>query len=104
MKTKETQPIDGLSYVIVRTQNAGVFAGYLISPEASDVTLVAARRIWYWKGAASLSQMANDGVKYPNECKFPAPVLRVHLFGVIEILQVTDKAKKIIEKVPPWTA
>ncbi|MCF0120546.1 MAG: hypothetical protein HUJ65_02815, partial [Oscillospiraceae bacterium] len=34
------------------------------------VELTQCRRIWYWSGAASLSQLANDGVRKPDECKF----------------------------------
>lgn len=103
MKTPHDKTQDLLPYKMVRTQNAGVFAGYLITPEATDVMLVGARRIWQWKGAASLSELATRGTSKPKECKFPAPVIRVHLFGVIEILDITDTAKKSIEDVPVWT-
>ena len=89
-------------YKIVRTQNAGVFAGYLITKEKRDVVLIVARRLWRWSGAASLSQLSVDGVKHPEDCKFPAPVLRVHLFEVIEILDVTPEAQKSIEEVTIW--
>lgn len=91
-------------YVIVRTYSAGVFAGYLERRKGQEVVLLDARRLWYWKGAASLSQLAVDGVKYPNECKFPKAVSRVELLQAIEILDVTEKARKIIEAVPEWTA
>jgi hypothetical protein len=91
-------------YVIVRTYSAGVFAGTLDKRKGQEVTLKNARRLWYWKGAASLSQLANDGVKYPNECKFPAPVKTVELLQAIEILDVTPTARKIIETVPVWSA
>jgi len=50
-------------YVIVRTYSAGVFAGTLVSREGREVTLADARRIWYWDGAASLSQLAMEGTK-----------------------------------------
>lgn len=91
-------------FVLVRTEKAGVFFGHLISPEGTDVVLTGARRVWYWEGAASLSQMAEEGVSKPQACKFPCPVLRVHLFGVIEILTVSPKARKILEEVPIWKA
>lgn len=90
-------------YVIVRTQSAGVFAGYLVRREGKEVQLREARRLWYWKGAASLSQLAVDGVSRPNECKFPAPV-DIELTEAIEIIQTTIKAKIIIESVDIWTA
>lgn len=91
-------------YVIVRTYTAGVFAGELDSRNSQEVVLRNARRLWYWKGAASLSQLAVDGVSCPSECKFPAPVSRVELMQAIEILDVTAKARKIIEGVPVWKA
>lgn len=91
-----------MKYVIVRTYSAGVFAGYLESRSGQEVILKDARRIWYWKGAASLSQLATDGTSKPKECKFPCTVDRVELLQAIEILDVTEKAKESIAKVPVW--
>jgi hypothetical protein len=64
------------------------------------VVLDNCRRLWYWKGAASLSQMAIDGVSKPKECKFPAPVNGHEVLGVIEIIPGTDVARASIEGVP----
>ena len=89
-------------YVIVRTYSAGVFAGNLVSRKGQEVVLSGARRIWYWKGAASLSQLAQSGTSDPNGCKFPEPVDRVELLQAIEILDVTTEAEKIIKSVPVW--
>ena len=66
------------------------------------VVLTNARRIWYWDGAASLSQLAMEGIKKPENCKFPVAVNRVELLQAIEILDVTEAAKKSIENVPIW--
>jgi hypothetical protein len=92
------------TYVIVRANEAGCFAGVLIAQDDSirKVVLDNCRRLWYWKGAASLSQMAIDGVSKPKECKFPAPVNGHEVLGVIEIIQVTDVARASIEGVPAW--
>ena len=89
-------------YVIVRTYSAGVFAGELESRTGQEVVLRNARRIWYWSGAASLSQLATDGTKDPLNCKFPCVVDRVELFQAIEILDVTEAAKKSIQAVAVW--
>jgi hypothetical protein len=89
-------------YVIVRTYSAGVFAGYLVKKDGQEVTLINARRLWYWDGAASLSQLAMEGVTKPENCKFPCEVDKVELMQVIEILDVTKSAQKIIAKVPIW--
>lgn len=91
-----------MKYVIVRTYLAGVFAGELESRKGQEVVLRNARRLWYWKGASSLSQLAMEGVKCPNECKFPCEVDRVELLQAIEILDVTPEAKKNIAEVPIW--
>lgn len=96
MKTKK------LKYVIVRTFSAGVFAGELESRKGREVVMRNARRLWYWSGAASLSQLAMEGVKNPEGCKFPCPVDRVELLEAIEILDVTEAARKNIEDVPVW--
>ncbi len=89
-------------YVVVRTYSAGVFAGTLVRREGKEVTLTGARRIWYWAGAASLSQLAIDGTSKPKDCKFPAPVGEIVLTEAIEIISATDKARKSIEEVPVW--
>lgn len=90
-------------YVIVRTYSAGVFAGNLIKKKGKEVVLHNARRLWYWEGAASLSQLAMEGVKYPNKCKFPCEVKKIELLEAIEILDVTKKAEKNIKSVPIWS-
>ena len=90
--------------VIVRTCSAGVFYGTLSSSHGQEVVLTDARRLWYWKGAASLSELAMSGVKCPNECKFPIAVSSVTLTQAIEILTTTLAAQASIEGVPVWTA
>lgn len=91
------------NYKIVRTYSAGVFAGYIESRNGQEVVMTNARRLWYWDGAFTLSQLAVEGTKKPENCKFPCPVSRVELLEVIEILDVTDKAKKSIEEVAIWS-
>jgi hypothetical protein len=90
-------------YVIVRTYSAGAFAGELVNRDGKEVTLTRARRLWYWSGAASLSELAVTGPKRPNECKFPVEV-DVVLTEAIEIIAVTADARTKIEAVPVWTA
>ena len=91
-------------YVIVRTYSAGVHAGTLVSQKGKEVVLMNTRRIWYWKGAASLSEMAVSGVKTPLDCKFSVPVGENTLTEAIEILACTPEAKKNIQAVPEWKA
>ena len=89
-------------YVMVRSVNAGVFAGVFISRNGKEIVLKNARRIWYWAGAATLSQLAMEGTLRPNECKFPLPVDKVEILEAEEILDVTPIARKSIEDVPVW--
>ncbi len=90
-------------YKIVRTENAGVFAGRVVARRGSEVDMVEARRIWYWSGAATLSELAIRGPANPAGCKCPMPVT-VTLLGVIEILDVTAAAREAITAIPEWTA
>lgn len=89
-------------YVIIRTYSAGVFAGYLEKRTGKEVTLLKARRLWYWDGAASLSQLAMEGVSKPENCKFPCEVKKIILTESIEIIPCTAKAKKSIKEVKIW--
>ena len=91
-----------LPYVIARTYSAGVFAGELQSRKGQEAVLVNARRLWYWSGAASLSQLAVTGTSNPGGCKFPIAVPRVTLLQVIELLDVTPEGRQSIEGVPVW--
>ena len=89
-------------YIIVRTYSAGVFAGTLVSRKGQEVVLKQARRLWYWDGAASLSQLAMEGVTMPENCKFPVEVSTVLLLQAIELLPVTKQARASIAQVPIW--
>ena len=89
-------------YIICRTYSAGVFAGTLVSRNGQEVELKQARRLWYWDGAASLSQLAMEGVKKPENCKFPCEVSSVVLLNAIELLPVTKQARASIAQVATW--
>lgn len=102
-KTVEEPDVEGIPYVMIRTRSAGVFAGYLHAQGDQTVTLKKARRIWYWSGAASLSELAMEGTSDPKNCKFPVEVISITLFEVIEIIPITDQAKLSIQEVPIWT-
>ena len=101
-QNQKAESLNGLPYVIVRTYSAGVFAGYLKSRNGKEVELLHARRLWYWAGAASLSQLSVDGTSKPKECKFPCEVSRIELIEAIEILECTKKAQESIKNVTVW--
>lgn len=90
--------------VIIRANRAGVFFGTLSEYDA--VTRIAeikdCRRLWYWSGAASLSQLANEGVKDPDLCNFTVIVPQMQVMEVIEIIPCSEEAISNIEEVWVW--
>lgn len=89
-------------YVIIRTVNAGAFAGILVSREGEEVKLKNSRRLWEWSGAASLSQLAVNGTSNPSGCKFPVEIPNHEILGVMEIIDCTQKGINSIKAVPVW--
>jgi hypothetical protein len=89
-------------YYIVRCDRAGVFAGNIKERNGSEVTLTDCRRLWQWDGACSLSQLAMEGTKKPNNCRFAMPVSEITVLGVIEIIPCTEAAENSIKGVKTW--
>jgi hypothetical protein len=79
------------SFVIVRTFSAGVHCGTLAAQSGKEVTLTDARRIWYWKGANTLHEIANGGVGKGS--KISDAVAVIELTEAIEIIEATEAAK-----------
>jgi hypothetical protein len=103
----DTPKADAREYVIVRTERAGAFAGFVSSADSLAermITLTKARRLWRWSGAATLSELAVRGTSKPNECRFPAPMRTILLPQVIEVIWATDEARVSITSVPVWSA
>lgn len=88
--------------VIIRGDKSGVEFGELVELKGREVTLKDARRIWFWAGAASVSQLAKDGTTDPSFCKFTVTVDSITILDAIEIIPCTDKAIKSIEDVEVW--
>lgn len=89
-------------YCIVRTYSAGVFAGNLESREGKEVIIKNARRLWYWDGACSLSELALTGTKRPDKCKFTVTVDEIEVIEAIEIIPCTEEAEASIKGVKVW--
>ena len=102
LKNEKAETFEGKPYCIVRTYSAGVFAGFLESRSGKEAVIRKVRRIWYWEGANSLSQLAVDGTQKPDKCKFACEVDKILVTEVIEIIECTQKAKKSIEGVTEW--
>ena len=86
----------------MRGNRSGVIFGVLTEKEGSEVKLTKCRRIWYWSGAASISQLALEGVTRPDDCKFTVEVDEIVILDAIEIIPCTDVAIKNIEGVSVW--
>ncbi|RLB40885.1 MAG: hypothetical protein DRH30_07860 [Deltaproteobacteria bacterium] len=93
----KTITIDGVEYtpkqshddkplVLVRTFSAGVHVGRLAKRDGREVTLADSRRIWSWKGANTLSEVAAYGVG--SGSKISQPVASILLTEAIEIIPV----------------
>lgn len=89
-------------YYIVRCNKAGVFAGEIESRQGQEVILKNCRRIWYWDGACSLSELAKNGTQKPDNCKFTVTVDKMEVLEAIEIIECTKKAEKSIKGVKEW--
>lgn len=88
--------------VIVRGDRSGVFFGTLVAKEGQEVKLEDCRRLWFWDGAASISQLSAEGTVSPDNCKFTMAVNEIIITDVIEIILCTDKAVRSIEDVSVW--
>lgn len=87
---------------IIRCDRAGVFYAEIESRQGDEAKLRNARRLWYWDGAASLSQLAMEGVKRPRDCKFTVTVPNMTVLGVIEVIPCTEDAVRSIDGVREW--
>lgn len=84
--------------VIVRGDRSGVFFGTLKEKEGHEVVLTNCRRLWYWEGAASISQLAAEGTTNSGGCKFTMSVDEIVILDAIEIIPCTEKSINSIEK------
>lgn len=89
-------------YYIIRGDRSGVFFGNIKERNGQEVTITNCRRIWYWDGAASISQLALEGVKNPENCKFTVTVPELTILDAIEIIPCSETAVKIIKGVKEW--
>ena len=100
------QKVDGMKCVLIRSYGAGVFMGYLKEQISEvngvNVILVNSRRIHYWDGACSLSQIAIDGSKNISNCRIAIVVPEMFIANVIEVISVTEKAKDNIMEAKAW--
>jgi hypothetical protein len=90
---------------IIRSYESGVHFGEVAEMRDTihglSVTLKNSRRVHYWEGAASLSQMAIDGIR-SGRIAMMLPEIQVE--NVCEIIPMTDAAIKNMSNQPIWKA
>jgi hypothetical protein len=89
-------------YYIIRTDRAGVFFGQIKERHGSEATLINARKLHYWSGAAAVEQIAEDGVKYTKNCRFTITVPEITVLGIIQINPCSERAIANIKNIPEW--
>jgi hypothetical protein len=87
---------------LVRGGRSGVFFGTVKEINGQTVVMENVRRIWYWEGANSISELALNGTTKPNGCKFTVAVNNVCILDAIEINVCSEKAIQSIESVKEW--
>lgn len=98
----KTEKNTNKEFYIIRGRDSGVFFGNIKERNGQEVTLTNARRLWYWDGAASISQLAKEGTVRPSQCKFTVTVDEIIILDAIEIDKCSEKAVKSIKEVAEW--
>lgn len=87
---------------IIRCDRSGVFFGEIAARDGREVKIRHCRRLWYWSGAASLSQLAAEGTRNPDSCKFTVTVDELIVLDAIELIPCSNKACESIDGVRVW--
>lgn len=90
-------------HVIVRSNLAGVFFGILIAKEGDELTLKDARKFYYFSGANTVEDLANQGALNPQNCKLTVSVDEIVISKFEQILPCTKTAVNQIKSIPIWT-
>ena len=96
--------VDGMKYCVIRTYSAGVHIGYVAEfgdKSAQHCKLLSSRRLHYWNNAASLSQVAMDGVG--SESRIAMEIPEIELTDVIEVIPCSEKAAEFFKGAKAWT-
>lgn len=88
-------------YVVVRTYSAGVHVGYLTHREGREVVLTETSRVWRWRGANTLHEMALHGVSTTEYTRISEQVAVNTLTEATEVIPCTPEATDNLSK-PRW--
>ena len=89
-------------YFIVRANRAGVFFGKIKERNHDEVTMTNVRKLFYWDGACAVEELAINGTKKPNSCKFTIEIPEMVIADPIQVIPCTDKAIESINGVKVW--
>ena len=98
---KYAEVVTNSKVYLIRTYSAGVHIGTLKSRTGKEVVLTGARRLWQWKGACSLSQVAVDGVDLSGS-RISVIVTEITLTEAIEVIPMSVKAATQIMGAESW--
>lgn len=93
-------------YVLVRSKDAGVFAGEFVDRDNDTVTLNDARRIWRWDTrndavkAYTLSDVSRIGAG--SQGRVSEAVSEMIIAGWCEIIPCTEEGEKALRGAKPW--
>jgi len=85
-------------YVLVRSRNEGINAGYVVAADETGIVLSEARRIWYHRPSDETSWyegVANSGLR--SDSKISAPVAEKAIIEDYSITVCTPDAQKSIQ-------
>lgn len=88
--------------VIIRTYSAGVHFGELVAKNGQEVHIKNTKRVYYWDGACSLSQLSKEGSKSAANCKISVMIDENILDQCIEVIKMTEYAYINLNGIPEW--
>ena len=101
---KLAENLDGMRYCVLRTYSAGVHIGYVKefgTKQPQYAKLINSRRLHQWQKAASLSQVAMDGVDAENS-RIAMVLPEIELTDVIEVIPCSEKAAEFFKGAKEW--
>jgi hypothetical protein len=90
-------------YAIIRSYTSGVHFGKIKQIEHEVVALTEARRIHYWDGANSCTDIAIGGILNKKDSRVAAALDEHLIQGVNEVIPCSDKAIECLKSFPIWS-
>lgn len=96
-KQVATRP-DGLTYCIVRGYRMGVVCGFVDYDNATreGFDIYEGRQMYRWDSAFVLADLAESGVRDPDNCKFSEPQNCQKAFDPYQVFRCTEKSHKTL--------